>query len=274
GLWQPGSGWLSPPAVCRALLRQPNIVLQENCGALQFTRAIDGDWEARDRNMRLCASAPLLILATGTDSRINSLTDTLPLRVVRGQTTQIPAPADQTLLTSLCHRGYIAPAINGEHCIGATFKPGDDGRALRVEEHAENLSALAKALPAWQSHLASLDPRALRGRAELRCVSPDYLPLAGPLPAENVFRERYAALTWDAKQIIPTKGAYEPGLYLSSAHGSRGLSYAPMSAELIAAQIFAEPLPISRELQRALSPARFLIRDLIRGTAQKKVVSA
>ncbi|WP_439101227.1 bifunctional tRNA (5-methylaminomethyl-2-thiouridine)(34)-methyltransferase MnmD/FAD-dependent 5-carboxymethylaminomethyl-2-thiouridine(34) oxidoreductase MnmC [Congregibacter sp.] len=273
GIWQPGSGWLAPPAVCRALLGQSGITLRENCEHLTFHQG-DGHWQARDPGGQLQGAADLLILATGPAGRSIEQTLDLPLRVVRGQTTQIPAPKDQALRTSFCHRGYIAPAVNGEHCIGATFKPGDDSRDLRVEEHRDNIAALARALPAWKEHLSTLDPTQLKGRAELRCVSPDYLPLAGPLPDIEAFRERFRALQWDASQIIPAAGAYQPGLYMSAAHGSRGLSYAALSGELVAARIFGEPIPLSRELQRALSPARFLIRGLIRGQAQTKVRQA
>ncbi|EAQ96363.1 bifunctional tRNA (5-methylaminomethyl-2-thiouridine)(34)-methyltransferase MnmD/FAD-dependent 5-carboxymethylaminomethyl-2-thiouridine(34) oxidoreductase MnmC [Congregibacter litoralis] len=273
GIWQPGSGWLAPPAVCRALLDQPGISLQEHCGHLSF-HCENGQWEARNPEGHRQGLGDLLILATGPSGRRIAQTGDLPLRVVRGQTTQIPAPRDQPLRTSLCHRGYIAPAVNGEHCIGATFKPGDESRELRVEEHRDNIAALARALPAWEDHLMSLDPTQLKGRAELRCVSPDYLPLAGPLPDIAAFEERFRPLQWDASQLIPLTGAYQRGLYMSTAHGSRGLSYAALSGEFIAARIFGEPPPLSRELQRALSPARFLIRGLIRGKAPAKVAGA
>ncbi|MFK8042912.1 bifunctional tRNA (5-methylaminomethyl-2-thiouridine)(34)-methyltransferase MnmD/FAD-dependent 5-carboxymethylaminomethyl-2-thiouridine(34) oxidoreductase MnmC [Congregibacter sp.] len=270
GLWQPGSGWLSPPAVCRALLGQRGITLREQCGDLSFTQTKDDLWEVRDLEGTLYGTAPILILATGPEGRSIKQTKNLPLRVVRGQTTQIPAPSDKPLLTSFCHRGYITPAVNGEHCIGATFKPGDVSRELRIEEHRDNLEALGRALPAWQEHLDTLDPAKLRGRAELRCVSPDYLPIAGPIPDESVFTERFSTLQWDASQIIPEHGAYQAGLFASTAHGSRGLSYAAMSAELIATQVLGEPIPVSRELQRALCPARFLIRGLVRGKPRPK----
>ncbi|MFT4875079.1 bifunctional tRNA (5-methylaminomethyl-2-thiouridine)(34)-methyltransferase MnmD/FAD-dependent 5-carboxymethylaminomethyl-2-thiouridine(34) oxidoreductase MnmC [Congregibacter sp.] len=274
GLWQPGSGWLSPPAVCKALLGQEGITIQDHCGELTVSQSAVGHWEIRNESGAVLGAAPVLILATGPDSKAIPQTQDLPLRVVRGQTTQIPAPIDQPLLTSFCHRGYIAPAVNGQHCIGATFKPGDDSREIRIEEHCANLEALIQALPAWKDHLQALDPSVLQGRAELRCVSPDYLPLAGPLPDEARFKRLYSPLQWDASQLIAEHGAYKPGLFVSTAHGSRGLSYAAMSAELIAAQIFGEPIPLSRELQRALSPARFLIRGLVRGVSRQKVASA
>src|SRR5690625_5319737 len=69
----------------------------------------------------------------------------------------------------------------------------------------------------------------------------------------------YAPLRKDAQTALPIAGDYWPGLYLNVGHGSRGLAYTPLSGELLAAQIAAEPQPVSRQLSRALNPARFLI---------------
>jgi tRNA 5-methylaminomethyl-2-thiouridine biosynthesis bifunctional protein len=44
--------------------------------------------------------------------------------------------------------------------------------------------------------------------------------------------------------------------------GSRGLCYAPLTAELLASEIAGEMPPLERDLRLAMHPARFLIRDL------------
>ena len=54
------------------------------------------------------------------------------------------------------------------------------------------------------------------------------------------------------------------GLFVNTAHGSRGLSSTPLVAEWLASLVCGEPPPICRELQRAIAPARFLVRDLAR----------
>jgi tRNA 5-methylaminomethyl-2-thiouridine biosynthesis bifunctional protein len=54
------------------------------------------------------------------------------------------------------------------------------------------------------------------------------------------------------------------GLFVNTAHGSRGLTSTPLAAELLASQLCGEPLPLTPRLHRALSPARFIIRDLCR----------
>jgi tRNA 5-methylaminomethyl-2-thiouridine biosynthesis bifunctional protein len=48
-----------------------------------------------------------------------------------------------------------------------------------------------------------------------------------------------------------------PGLYVATGLGARGMVWAPLGAELIAASIEGEPLPVSRDLVAAVTPARF-----------------
>ncbi|MCB1731282.1 MAG: bifunctional tRNA (5-methylaminomethyl-2-thiouridine)(34)-methyltransferase MnmD/FAD-dependent 5-carboxymethylaminomethyl-2-thiouridine(34) oxidoreductase MnmC [Halieaceae bacterium] len=273
GYWFPRSGWLHPAAVCRALSRHPGIELLEHRGAITLSHGGQG-WRAQDAHGN-CWEAPCVVIATGTASvalagparpgqERPGLT-WLPLQSIRGQTTRLPAhPTLDTLRSALCHQGYIAPAANGNHCIGATFNLRDEDPELREADHRDNLSQLARAVPAWAGLLAQLDPASLEGRVGFRCASPDYLPLAGPVPDHGAFLRDYAALRNNARSPVSTCGQYLPGLYLSSAHGSRGLSSTPLVAELIASEICGEPPPLSRELARALAPGRFIIRDLSR----------
>ena len=104
----------------------------------------------------------------------------------------------------------------------------------------------------------------LDGRVGFRCASPDYLPLVGPVPERDAFCADYAGLRKNARRPIAKSGSYLPGLYLSTAHGSRGLTSTPLASELLAAQINGEPWPVDASLYRALAPARFLVRDLVR----------
>jgi len=84
------------------------------------------------------------------------------------------------------------------------------------------------------------------------------------VPNLSGFLRDYAQLRKNARQTIAAKGDYMPGLYLTTAHGSRGLTSTPLAAELLSSMICNEPLPLSRELCRALAPARFIMRDLAR----------
>ena len=263
GYWLPGSGWLNPPAVCAALLQHENIAVQADCGALQLGYD-DGQWQASN-TAGVVTRAPCAILAPGADCLEISELAWLPLQMIRGQTTHLSASdLPGTPRTTLCREGYIAPPREGRYCLGASFVIDPQTLALDAAEHRDNLEKLARAVPAWRDALASLDTTKMEGRVGVRCTSADYLPVAGPVPDVEAFVQRFAPLRKNARQLIPTRGCYLPGLYVSTAHGSRGLTSAPLCAELLASTICAEPAPLSRRLSRALSPARFLIRDLAR----------
>ena len=104
----------------------------------------------------------------------------------------------------------------------------------------------------------------LKGRANYRCTSRDYLPIVGPVPDISAFLASFKPLRNNASIRLNQKGAYLPNLYVTCSMGSRGLSYAPLAAELIASEISGEIPPLERDLRLAMHPARFIIRDLKR----------
>ena len=264
GYWFPGSGWLSPAAICRALVATPGITLLEGCGPIQLQPG-DKGWQAHGASGVL-ASADCAIIATGAAATKHQYLDWLPLRSIRGQTTHLPTRSSLSTLRSVfCHEGYIAPARHGDHCLGATFNLNDEDTTVRLADHRYNLDTLAAAVPDWREELSGVDCTDLDGRVGFRCASPDYLPLVGPVPAREEFLQTFAGLRNNARQRIDSRGDYVPGLYLNTAHGSRGLTSTPLAGELLAGLICGEPLPLPRSLCRALAPARFLIRDLSRG---------
>jgi tRNA 5-methylaminomethyl-2-thiouridine biosynthesis bifunctional protein len=264
GYWFPGSGWLRPEAVCRALLNHPNITVLENSGPITL-QARDNRWLGLADGETL-GEADCAVIATGTSTTQHPGMSWLPLAAIRGQTTHLPAsPLLSQLQTGFCHSGYICPGNGDYHCIGATFDPNENNCELRSQDHRRNLEALANAVPHWRETLLNTDPDTLDGRVSYRCATPDYLPVAGPVPDYPAFLEKFAALRKNAKRAVNQAGDYIPGLYLSAGHGSRGLTSTPLTAQVLASQICAEAPPISPELQRAIAPGRFIIRQLNRG---------
>jgi len=165
----------------------------------------------------------------------------------------------------ICGAGYLAPAHAGQHTLGATYDLDDTDTGVRLEDHRRNLATLG-ATDTALGDLFNTDHaiQSMNGRAALRCTTPDYLPIAGPAPDLANFVQCYADLRRNARADIPQPGPCWPGLWLNCGHGSRGFTYAPLAAELIASQICGEPLPLARQLVMALHPARFIIRDLKR----------
>jgi len=60
----------------------------------------------------------------------------------------------------------------------------------------------------------------------------------------------------------------QPGLYVFSALGSRGISWAALGAQVLAAQISGAPVPLESSLANALDPARFAMRAARRRAAE------
>jgi tRNA 5-methylaminomethyl-2-thiouridine biosynthesis bifunctional protein len=136
------------------------------------------------------------------------------------------------LKTVLCYSGYLTPAHEGVHCLGASFIRHDTSPEPRLGERQENLQKLGESLPEchWHQELAVADESRVSIRATLR----DHLPLAGRLDRENT-----------------------PPLWLLAGLGSRGLCSAPLLGELLASELCNEPLPLPVPLLDALHPSRF-----------------
>jgi tRNA 5-methylaminomethyl-2-thiouridine biosynthesis bifunctional protein len=265
GLFYPEAGWVHPPALCALLSQQPNIQLQLHQEALELRR--EGDqWQAWN-GKQLLASASVVVLASAAEIKGFTQSAGLPLKRIRGQITRLPATAaSRALNTVVCAEGYVAPARQDEHTLGASFDFNSDDLTLNSADHASNLQLLDEISPELCGALnaAALDPEHLQGRAAFRCTSPDYLPIVGPLADTTAFAEAYAVLSKDARQVPDSPCPWLEGLYINSGHGSRGLITAPLSGEMIAAWLNNEPLPVPADVAQACHPNRFALRALIR----------
>lgn len=235
GYFFPEAGWLNPPSVCRRLLAvaQAQAEVRTHFGrAVARLVRVDDQWQARDADDVLIAQAPLVILAAGAQARALQQAAGLPLAAVRGQVTHLAAADFPDLPYALCGDGYLTRPYAGQVCMGASYDRFDDP-ALRADSHAGNLARLQHMLPQIAAHLPLPQADAhLAGRVGQRCIAPDRLPLVGALPGQD-------------------------GLYGLLGYASRGLIWAPLMAELLAAMLEREPLPLPRELVAALDPARF-----------------
>ncbi|MCP1417714.1 tRNA 5-methylaminomethyl-2-thiouridine biosynthesis bifunctional protein [Pseudomonas laurylsulfativorans] len=266
GLFYPQGGWVHPPALCQWQAGHPRIQLLTHRDALEL-RKVEDQWQAWNGE-QLLASAPVVVLAGAADIQRFSESAELPLKRIRGQITRLAqTPQSRALSTVVCAEGYVAPARLGEHTLGASFDFKSDDLTPTTAEHLGNLAMLEEISHDLVARLeiARLAPETLQGRAAFRCTSPDYLPIVGPLADTQAFTQAYAALGKDARQVPDVECPWLDGLYVNSGHGSRGLITAPLSAELLAAWLDNEPLPLPRSVAEACHPNRFALRRLIRG---------
>ena len=267
GLFFPEGGWVHPPALCEWQARHPGISVLPHHEVLDL-RKTDGLWQAWDGD-QLLASAPVVVLAGAAE--VQRFAD-LPLKRIRGQITRLPQTAEsQALATVVCAEGYVAPPRLGEHTLGASFDFKNEDLTPTTADHLGNLAMLndISADLTQRLHADALDAATLQGRAAFRCTSPDYLPIVGPLADAAAFADAYAVLRKDARHTPDTQCPWLDGLYVNSGHGSRGLITAPLSAELLAAWLEDEPLPLPRSVAEACHPNRFAVRALVRSNVAK-----
>lgn len=250
GWYFPRAGWLSPPTVVAALLASHGgaVTVRYQTPVTRLERR-DGEWHALDADGHSLAAAPELILANALDAARLAPQAALPLSVVRGQVSTLSAGALPPLKMALCGDGYVTPDAGGLHCFGATFDFDDDDPNPRIEGHRSNLAHLQALLPTLDT--SAFDPAQMAGRVGFRTVTPDRLPLAGPLAD-------IAAPMAPGVQL-PRLPRIE-GLWCLTGLGSRGMVWAPLAAELVACHLSGEPMPVERELMDAIDPGRFHLR--------------
>ena len=263
GLYFPQLGWLPPAMVCQQLLQDLSIPLVKGDVDYLFRNSTSGQWELFDKQEQCLMQSDIVVIANAHDCQKFEQTDFLNIQKLRGQVTELPVTStSKNLQTVICGEGYIAPPNNSSHGCGATYNKGIDSRALRIEDHQTNLDQIIKTDPGIGRALGAVKLRELVGRANFRCTTRDYLPIVGPVPDVAAMIGNYQFLRVDARKDSSVMGVYHPNLYVNCGMGSRGLGYAPLTAEVLAAEIHQQLGPMERELRQAMHPSRFLIRDL------------
>lgn len=233
GIFMPDAGWLAPQAFCQALFNylksQANFSAHFNCKVTQILAQETG-WQLHTAQ-RLFDAAQVLV-ATGADlTELPPLAD-LPLNRVRGQVSHVQSSKLSTLKTVICHKGYLTPAWQGLHCIGATFDRTASEAKVTAADNETNIQELTQ-----QLNLSELKTDLIidSAKAAFRGTIPDHLPLAG--------------------QVRNT----QPNLWVLAGLGARGLLFAPILAELLGCQLSGEPIPASDATLAMLSPQRFKV---------------
>jgi tRNA 5-methylaminomethyl-2-thiouridine biosynthesis bifunctional protein len=263
GIYLRDSGWLNPQQVCKKLLSQPNITLHTNTkiSALNYASG----WQLTG-GPSTTFDAVVICNANGAQSYSQS-TD-LPLKSIRGQISYIPlADAVNRPKLPVCYEGYLPPPQKNQQCVGATFNLNDTSTQLSTADHLTNLAQLKQYLPTYYNSIMHNNVAAekLKGRASIRCATTDYTPIAGQLADRDKFIQQYLPLSKNANHSISGDAPLLPHCYVSVGYGSRGLSYSPLCAQHIISLITNTPSPLSSKLVNATHPARFILRDIIRG---------
>ena len=157
----------------------------------------------------------------------------IALDVTSGQVSHIPATIASTAITAgFSFGGYLTPAEDGLHELGATF---DRSGAMRCSEQGTRHNL--ELLPAdMQALFADVDMASVQGRVSQRASTPDRNPIMGSV------------------------GNDAPGIYVFGALGARGFTLAPLLGDMLAAEILRRPVTLEPEIKRLLDPFRFRMR--------------
>jgi len=247
-LWHAAGGWIKPKRLVQALLETPGITARYGVKVVRLKRPTSADpskaWQVLDDEDNCIAEAELVVLAAGFDS--TGLTTTLanlPLQAVRGQVAS-GAVTDASAMPPFPVNGhgsfiptYTADDGKPRWLMGATFERDNPHADIKDEDRQEIFGRLQQLLPHTAEVLkASFDES--QAWAGVRAVSPDRLPIVGPLDDVAL-----------------------PGVCVCTALGSRGLSFAVLCGELLAAWLHAEPLPLDKRLAQSLLASRYRVSE-------------
>ena len=238
-LWHTQAAWIKPAKLVRAWLTQDGVRFLGNSRVASL-RAQGQAWELLDAHGQVLATADQVVLANALDAPRLLAPLGLPLSPLHGMRGVLSWGRQTPALDAVCPphpvngSGSFIPGVpvDGGRAwyAGSTYEAIDSPPAPQAEHLQTDLDKLRRLLPAAAAALA---PDYANGQVQaweaVRCVSPDRLPLAGPL---------------------------QEGLWISAAMGSRGLSLALLCAEWLAAQIGAEPWPMEASLAKALDTHR------------------
>ena len=258
-LWHEKGGWIRPASLVKAWLSTPGVYWRGMAPAKRLVFR-DGAWQVLGESDQVLACAELVVLAAGHASAALvasadlGTTASMPgrqlaLQAIRGQVTWAPLPID------VAKRLPTFP-VNGNGSLvaglplpggkpgqlawltGSTYERDSESMEIRPVDDQHNLQRLSNLLPDVAATLAVQDGKqSFNAWAGVRCATPGRLPALGPLAS--------GALQGDDDL---------PGLWVCSGLGSRGLTFAALCGEVLAARLHGEPLPISLKLADALHP--------------------
>ncbi|HUG23340.1 bifunctional tRNA (5-methylaminomethyl-2-thiouridine)(34)-methyltransferase MnmD/FAD-dependent 5-carboxymethylaminomethyl-2-thiouridine(34) oxidoreductase MnmC [Piscinibacter sp.] len=246
----PGGGWVKPVELARSFLdRTAGQARFRGSAAVHALRRANARWQLLDAAGAVIEEADAVVLANAGDALRLLGHPPWPMQRVRGQLSLLPAESLEALpRVPVAGAGYLLPAIDGRAVFGATAQPGDTGAALRDRDHADNLTQLAR--------LGLAPPEAVHpvdGRVGWRWTTVDRLPVIGAVP-DPVAAAQSSRL--DQPRFVPR----QPGLFVFTALGSRGITWCSLGAQVLASVVTGAPSPLESSLLDAVDPARFLSR--------------
>ena len=249
GWFYPGGGWIAPRELAAWYLRRGAPLVQWCGGETVHSLQRDGsDWVLQAEGGRALARTATVVLASAGDALRLAGAAGWPVEAIRGQVSIAAAGALHVPRVPVAGSGYVLPCADGRWVFGATAQRGDDDAAVRPTDHADNLARLERLMGV----VPALRVDALQGRVGWRWTAADRLPVIGAVPPSSADGVGSA----DQPRLLPR----QPGLFVFTALGSRGIGVSALGARLLAAWVTGAPSPVEASLMDAVDPARFAAR--------------
>jgi len=278
GVWFAEGGWVQPASLVKTQLASCSSHLVQHFGRSVAAARREGQgrnqtWVLMDAEGQAISRTHCVVLATGADTRLAQVFGQVswPLTGMSGQLTYLAASILPEPRIPLTRDAYVLPAIDGWVVTGATYQAAQAGAcsvdgALDVAFQLEPTAAghranLAKLGQIFATKLPEVDADRLAGRVSTRAVTPDRLPLIGQLLDEGALDATRVALHGHHLADLPRLS----GVFVVGGFGSRGITWAELAAQLLAAMMEGQTLPLPGDLVAAVDPARFRLRALRRG---------
>ncbi len=245
--WEPGAAWIKPYRLVQAWLAQPGIQFRGSAHVASMDDA-SGEWILRDAQNAPLANAGLVVLACagGISALLAGSARIIrqPLEGIHGQVSwALQQESDLPSLPPfpLNGFGHLVPGVPTDAGLawfaGATYSSGNTVPTA-AQGHESSLARLAQLHPPSAKLMAQrMVDRSIQAWQGTRFTPQDRMPVVGQLGANS-----------SAGQLST--------LCINSGYGSRGLSWCVLCAELLAAQLGNEPLPMPRAWARLLRGAQ------------------
>lgn len=231
GIFFKNAGWIEPASFCAATLETTNnhveIVTEQ---AVKRIVKEKNNWLALDEKNQELATSEIMIVSSAFSCLEFEQLKFLPIEKVRGQVTHLKANTkSKSLKHVVCYDGYLTPAIEEVHLLGATFNHGDNRNEV---DDLQNIELIQK-LNNWLPNFPLSEEEITSSRVNFRTMARARLPIIGE---------------------IPLNSNNQSGLYVSVAHAAKGLLSCNLAAEIIAQQICQEKSFLPAEILNAVSP--------------------
>ena len=253
-------GWINPIALCKQLTNHSNIKIITHQKIKSIEKLIDG-WTLKTEDKKTLNSSHVAICNAYSVNQFD-LTQHLYTDAFRGQVNWITSTSFSMPPIVTCDEGYLAPLIHDKHVFGATYAMNDFFKDLRTSDTKKNIASIKGIHRKFYNYCET--QKSIPGRVAWRASTKDRKPYVGQVFDNQLFKKMRVRELARADQLPWLKN-----LYIASGFGSRGFTFAPYCASVLANLINGHLSQEDKETLNYTNPERYRLKKM----SLKKVAS-